>query len=77
MSFWELLSQLPYWFQMGFLSGLLIGFLFVLNELTNRKMRISKEGVMFDRLRDKKSLFLQLLEFRHKVKKNKIKIEDL
>lgn len=77
MSFWEFLSGLPEWFQMGFLTGILLGFLFVLNELANRKMRISKEGVMFDRLRDKKGFLLQILEFRHKTKKEKIKVEDL
>ena len=77
MTFWEFLNQLPEWFQMGFLTGLLLGFLFVLNELANRKMRISKEGVTFDRLRDKKGFLLQLLELRHKTKKEKIKVEDL
>lgn len=77
MSFWEFLSGLPEWFQMGFLTGLLLGFLFIINELANRKMRISKEGVMFDRLRDKKSFLLQWIELRHKNKKEKIKVEDL
>lgn len=77
MSFWEFLSGLPEWFQMGFLAGLLLGFLFVLNELANRKMRISKEGVTFDRLRDKKPFLLQWAEFKAKNKKEKIRVEDL
>lgn len=77
MTFWSVLSNLPEWFQMGFLTGMLLGVIFVLNELANRKMKISKEGITFDRLREKKSFFLQWMEFRHKNKKEKIKVEDL
>jgi len=77
MEFWKGFFALPEWFVMVFLSILLVGFIFVINELANRKMKISKEGFMFDRLREKKSLLIQLIELSHKKKKEKIKIEDL
>jgi hypothetical protein len=76
MSFWGVLSELPDWFQMGFLSFILIGLFFIGNELANRKMKISKEGVTFDRLREKKSLLIQLLQMRQK-KKDKVDIRDV
>jgi|GEM_PF-6327685 hypothetical protein len=77
MSFWEGFYTLPQWFIMGFLVALLVGLLFVINELANRKMKISKEGFQFDRLRERKSLLLQFIELRHKQKKEKIRVEDL
>jgi len=78
MSFWELLSGLPVWFQMCFLTGLFVGLFFVLSELANRKMKISKEGITFDRLREKKGFIFRLLEMRNNKKnRDKIKIEDL
>lgn len=77
MNFWEGFYTLPEWFIMLFLSFLLLGILFVLYELSNRKMKISKEGITFDRMKEKKPFLLQWAEFRAKNKKEKIKVEDL
>jgi hypothetical protein len=76
MTFWEGFFQLPNIFVMAFLSISLVGILFVINELANRKMRIDKSGITFDRLRDKKGFIIKLAEMRQK-KKEKINIQDI
>lgn len=76
MNFLEGFFALPEIFVMGFLIALLIGGFLVFFELANRKLKISKEGVTFDRLRDKKPLLLKLLEHRKK-SKEKIDITQL
>jgi len=76
MNFWEGFFQLPELFVMGFLVALLIGLFLLFFELANRKFRIDKSGVTFDRLRDRKPLLIKLMETRHK-SKEKININDL
>jgi hypothetical protein len=76
MNFWEGFFQLPDIFVMGFLVALLVGLFLLFFELANRKLRIDKTGVTFDRLRDRKPLIIRVLEARHK-SKEKISLNDL
>lgn len=76
MNFWEGFFTLPEYFVMGFLVVLLVGLFLLFFELANRKLRIDKSGVTFDRLRDRKPLIVRLIETRNK-NKEKINISDL
>ena len=57
MNFWSGFWGLPVWFTMLWLSAGMAGVFVVISELTNRKMSITKAGVVFDRLRPKREGF--------------------
>lgn len=63
---------------MVYLSSLLVGVFFILFELSNRKLKIDKSGISFDRLCEKKPFLIKWREYKEKSKHpDKIKIEDL
>ena len=77
MSFWEGFFNLNIWFVQIYLAISLIGILLILWELSNRKLRIDRNGISLDRLREKKSFRIKLWEAKQRNRRKEDKISPV